>query len=258
MVECEYSPGQAGDITEVKFSESETDQIYIVGVLQEPTQYLFPSGGASAPQFSAESIIDHTPVVIMSSEYFNDLSSFLPPPELDFPENLFVFLKAEMMNASMDELVCAWGKYGEVSQMSSLIKNYDKNSKTMIDSGIIFFVVFFFLAVFSVLSNSVMQYIYSKPIYTIYYLLGMNHKKVVMVECCRIIFLIFMVLVLCIFSGKSGWLMLEWMTTTRAYWFYGITFVYTVLMLFIISGIFIRRLTSANIAESVKNLQQGE
>ena len=247
-----------GEIVEIRMPGNRREQIYVAGVLQTPTQYLFPSGGASAVNFSADLIIDHYPVVILNGEEFDDLSPFYPPTEPRFPENLFVFFQPNTMVSDIEKAATSWHKFGELSNTAQLIDNYQKNASELIMSGIIFFVVFFFLAVFCVLSNSVIQCFYNRSLFTIYYLLGMNWKRTAVVEIIRMFILVVIISALTVFVGKQGWLMLEWLSPQMISVFFRLTIVYTLLMFASVESSFIIKLTRTDLSGALKELQQGE
>lgn len=52
--------------------------------------------------------------------------------------------------------------------------------------------------------------------------------------------------------------MMEWMTPTRAKWFYGISFFYVLLMFASVGAVFIWRLTREDLSAALKALQKGE
>jgi len=249
---------KVGDTVDVSLSKGKTTRIIVIGILEEPTQYLFPSGGASSVIFSAKAIIAQSPVVIMRDTDFGDTSILLPPPEMPIPQSLFVFLKADTAKDDVDAILDPWRKYGEVTPMESLISTYNKNTSTMIGAGIIFFVVFFFLAATSVLSNNVIQSLRNRRQFTVYYLLGMNWKKGAAIEICRVVILIIITIALSLLAGKYGLLMLEWMTQKRAYLFYGVVFLYIVVMFFAVGAGFLIKLMREDISGALKDLQQGE
>lgn len=232
--------------------------ICVTGVLHTPTQYLFPSGGASASQFAVSSIISQYPVVILREVDYGDPSALIRSSDIGLPENFFVFFKNTVSQATIDVFRSTYGMYGEINSMDLLISNYHVQASTMIDSGIVFFLVFLLVAVTSILSNSVVEKMSNQRLFTIYYMLGMDWKKSIVVEALRILVLAFMVTCVSFIAGQSGWLMLEWMTAERVWLFYGIAITYTFLLLIVVSGVFLVKMVQTDISISLKSLHQGE
>ena len=249
---------KVGDTVSVNLTKRGMSQLIVVGILKEPTQYLFPSGGASSKLFSAESIIKQSSVIIIRESEFGDAAVLLPPQEIPVPQNIFVFMKDNCSKSDINVALDSWRKYGEVTPMASLILTYNKNTEELISAGAIFFAVFLFLAVTSVLSNNVIQNLNNRRQFTIYYLLGMNWKRGLTIEIDRIILLIIMTMGLTIIAGKYGLLMLEWMTIDRIVLFYGIVFIYIIFMFTIVGAGFIFKLVHEDISSMLKDLQQGE
>ena len=120
------------------------------------------------------------------------------------------------------------------------------------------FIVFMLLAATGILSNNIMQMMKNRKLFTIYYLLGMNWHKCVAVEICRTIFLIGFTMALSIVAGKSGLLMIQWMTPAREFLFYGVVLLYIIVMFGAVGAYFVFRLIHEDISESLKELQHGE
>lgn len=246
---------KVGDTVEVNLPGKKNVRINVIGILEEPTQYLFPSGSASSPIFSAKSIIDQYPVVIMKDCDVGD-RAHLVPPQGSVPENLFIFLTTDTQ--VNDALLDPWRKYGELTPMASLISTYNEDAKTMIGGGVVFFVVFFFLAVTCVISNQVIQSISNRKEFTIYYLAGMDWKMAAIIEGLRIVALVVIIIALTFVAGDFNLLMLEWMTPRRTILFYSITFVYIIAMFVGISVGFLAKLVRSDISVSLKDLQHGQ
>ena len=246
---------KAGDKTEIATFDENTRKIHVVGVLESPTQYLYPSGAASPEYFKASSIISQYPTIIIRDTDFGDTSSFTPPLDMPFTKNLFVFLKSGTdVHIAMKE----WAKYGELTPMASLVSTYNRETSRLIEGGIIMFIVFMLLVATGILSNNIMQMMKNRKLFTIYYLLGMNWHKSVAVEICRTIFLIGFTMALSIVAGKSGLLMIQWMTPAREFLFYGVVLLYIVVMFGAVGAYFVFRLIHEDISESLKELQHGE
>ena len=247
-----------GETATIRLADKRQVSICVIGILETPTQYLYPSGGASATQFAVDSIIDQYSVVMLRAADYGDPSALILPDELGIPENIFVFLRPSTTEAEINSFKDTYRVYGEIISMDTLVANYRAQSSVMINSGIIFFVVFFFLAVTSILSNSIVQMQYNKKLFMVYFILGMNWKKTIVIEVVRIIILELMVICILYFAGKNGWLMLEWMTAERASLFYVIAIVYTVFILMAVSAGSLIKMARTDISASLKNMQQYE
>ena len=248
---------RVGDRVDIRFPAGRAQSIIIVGILKSPTQYLYPTGSASPEYFSADMIIENAPVVLLRDSDIYD-SSAMESLGLSLSQSLFIFLNQEASAESMDEELANWNRFGEIAFMQSLLLRYNYNMSVLISSGIISFVLFFFLAVTGMLSNSVIQAMHNRKYFTIYYLLGMDWRKCVAVEICRILIMVACVAVLTLVAGRSGLLMLNWMTAERAVLFYAITFAYILLMFAAVGGIFIAKLMREDLSAALKDLQQGE
>ncbi|MDO5022598.1 MAG: hypothetical protein Q4E07_04595 [Eubacteriales bacterium] len=244
-----------GETRSIYLPDKGDTKIYVTGILASPTQYLYPSGGASSGQFAVSSIIDQRPVIILREVDYGDMSALEPPSDLPLPENMFVFIKP---SATQEEIITFkknYGMYGEITDMNTLVVNFLSQSSLMINNGIAFFAVFFLLAVTSILSGSIMQTVYNKKLFTVYFMLGMNPKKGAVVELIRIFVIAILVIFLTFFAGRQGWLMLEWLSETRVRLFYIIAVSYSILILFAVSAYSVIKGARTDISASLKNLK---
>ena len=232
--------------------------ILIIGILKRPTQYLYPTGSASPQYFSASSVIGNSPVVILCDEDLRSHGVLYEENGLKISNNLFIFLHENSTDTAIGEEIASWNKYGEITHMSSLISTYTKNTTTMIVGGIITFGVFFALAITSLLSNNVIQSTKNRYIFTVYYLLGMNWKRIALTELIRTFLLMTCMVVLSTLAGRMGLLMLDWMTEEQIILFYGIVFLYEIFIFASIGSFFLYKLMHNDISASLKELQHGE
>lgn len=246
-----------GDKTDISISNKETFQIEIVGILEKPTQYLYPSGYASPGFFTAASVIRHEPVVIVRNTDFDDSDIFVGSTE-DMPTNIFIFLKPGSSDINIDAVRTELGKYGEISQMTSPIFTFNSNTNEMIAATTIMFFMFLMLAATGILSNNVIQSLRNRRQFTVFYLLGMDWKQSAMIEACRVGILIIITMVLSLVAGKMGLLSLFWMTPKRAIMFYGSVFLYIVVMFTVIGAGFLIKLMREDLSGALKDLQKGE
>lgn len=247
-----------GDIIEITAPQNKRMQIFVAGILKEPAQYLFPSGGAGSAAFSADMIISQNPVFIIRESDYGDTAALLPPPEMNLPQNLFVFLKPEISDGEMEKLVDPWRKYGEVTPLKSLVSVYSHNTNQLIGGGAAFFFVFFCLAATCLISNNAIQSLRNRRLFTVYYLLGMDWKMGAVIEAVRAFILIVISMVLCVLAGKYGLLMLEWLTPRDIYLFYGAVLIYLIVMFSAFGAGFLVKLARVDISAALKDLQQGE
>lgn len=247
-----------GQTVEIEVMDNKKLLIRVVGILKQPTQYLYPSGGASPARFSADLIIAQSSVVILSEKEYGDAADLIFPREIGIPENIFIFLNPKESYKDSNLSLANLRKYGELTPMDSLISTYRKDTTILIVGGTIFFIVFFFLAVTGTISNYVMQQLKNRRLLTIYYLVGMNWRQAALIEMIRIMMMEIIVLTFCYFAGKYGLLMLEWMPPKRAALFYGLTFAYTLLMFFAIGAHFLLKLVRTDISLALKELQGEE
>ncbi len=247
-----------GDTTALTLPGGKQVTLMVTGVLAKPVQYLFPSGGAGAADFAADMIIEQRAVVMMRDKDFGDTTVLLRPEAIHAQEPLFVALRSGAGEDDKAAAMDAWRKYGEVIPMRSLMATYERNTRTMIGGGLIFFVVFFLLAATAVLSNEVIQSLRNRRYFTVYYLLGMNWRRGAAIELFRTLVLILITMALSLLMGQYGLLMLEWMTPERARMFYGLAFAYIIVVFIGVKAGFLIKLMRSDIADSLKNLQQGE
>ena len=120
------------------------------------------------------------------------------------------------------------------------------------------FIVFLAAAATGVLGNNVMQSMRNRKLFTVYYLLGMDWKRGVWIEISRVIVLLLLTMGLCVVAGRYGLLMLDWMTPRRAVLFYGIVFLYVLVMFTAVGAGFLVKLMREDISTSLKELHQGE
>lgn len=241
-----------GDTAQLLLPGNRFTRIVVTGVLKEPTQYFFPSGSASPEYFSARMVISQEPAVILREIDIEDLTGFDPP------SNLFVFLQPNTPEAVRNSLAADRNVYGEVTPMPSLVATYNQNTKTMIGLGAITFIVFLAAAATGVLGNNVMQSMRNRKLFTVYYLLGMDWKRGVWIEISRVTVLLLLTMGLCVVAGRYGLLMLDWMTPLRAVLFYGIVFLYVLVMFTAVGAGFLVKLMREDISTSLKELHQGE
>jgi len=249
---------KVGDVTDVSLSDGQTRKITVIGILKEPTQYLYPWGSASPEYFTASSVISQKPVIIVRYTDFGETSVFETPMDVPITTSIFIFLKSDAADTNMDTFRTEWNKYGEITPMQSLVSTFNTNTNTMIGGTTIMFVVFLLLAATGVLSNNVIQSLRNRRQFTVYYLLGMDWKKGAAVEVCRVGILVIFTMALSLIAGKLGLLMLEWMTPARAFLFYGLVFLYIVVMFTAVGAGFMIKLMREDLSGLLKDLQQGE
>lgn len=247
---------KVGGTTDVSLTDGKTCRIEVTGILKEPTQYFYPTGGASPEYFTAKSVISQRSVVIVRYTDFGDPSVFVTSP--DAPKNIFVFLKPGAADTDIDSVRKEWSKYGEITLMTSLISTFNKNTNDMIGGTTIMFAVFLLLAITGVLSNNVIQSLRNRRQFTVYYLLGMDWKKCAAVEAYRVGFLIVITMALSFVAEKLGLLMPFWMPPERTLLFYGIVFLYIVVMFAAVGIGFMVKLMREDLSGALKDLQQGE
>ena len=246
-----------GDPIKIKIDNKNIVKGIVAGVLKEPTQYLYPQGGASPQYFSADRIIDQRSVVIMREEDCPVKPTSSIPKGAGIPDIVFVYFR-QSMETEVDKVMRKYGRYGEFAMMDDLTRNYDNNTRQMIGGGILFFITFFFLAVTSAFSTNIIQQTYNHRRFTIYYLLGMKKSQMLIVEISRIIILEVIVMGLIVLSGKYGFLMLEWMTHERIVLFYTIAFFTTMFVFLSVSIGFWKKMIKLDISQSLIDLQHGE
>ncbi|MDR1569897.1 MAG: ABC transporter permease [Oscillospiraceae bacterium] len=249
---------RTGDTVHMSLPNGDAYQVTVVGVLKEPTQYLYPSGSASPEYFSARVIISPESVVIMRDTDLSDTSVFEPALGQPAARNLFVFINGDANAADVEAVTDAWRKYGETTPMTSLIANYVKDTNSLIGGASLMFIVFLSLAATSVLSSYLTQSMRNRRLFTVFYLLGMEWRKGVAIEICRMLILIIITMSLCLIAGASGLLMLQWMTLRSAYTFYGIVLLYITVTFAAIGVRFLVRLVREDISAALKELQQSE
>lgn len=247
-----------GETVEVFTPQNKRMLITVAGILKEPAQYLFPSGGASSASFSADMIISQNPVFIIRESDYEDTAALLPAPEMNLPQNLFVFLKPDISEDEMEKAVDPWRKYGEVTPIASLVSVYSHNASRLIGGGAAFFFVFFCLAATCLISNNAIQSLRNRRLFTVYYLLGMDWKMGAVIEAVRAFILILISMILCVLAGKYGLLMLEWLSPRDTYLFYGAVLVYLIAMFTAFGAGFLIKLSREDISAALKDLQQGE
>ena len=249
---------KAGEKTQITMTGGRAYSIRVVGVLAEPTQYLYPTGSASLNYFSADMIVGKERAVIIREEDLAARTGSAVSSLTRTAGNLFLFTRPDAPESELASSLRAWNKYGEISRMDSLVDKFESNANTMIGSGNATFLVFLCLALTGVLSGNVIQSMRNQRTFTVYYLCGMNWKQGVAIEATRISILVLLMAALAALAGKVGLLMLEWMTPSRAAAFYGLTFAYIVLIFFGVSAGFLVRLTHTDISASLKDIRQGE
>lgn len=249
---------RVGDTGTVRLNTGDTARIRVVGVLKRPTQYLYPTGSASPAYFSADFVISQEPAVLLrardaaQSEAFQSASSFRTS------KNLFIFLRPGITDAQYEGALEEWNRYGEITSAASLISTYTEKANTLITAGLLTFCVFTALAMTSVVGSNVIQALRNRKLFTVYYLLGMDWRRSAFIEATRVGLLLIPMMAMVAAAGQGGLLMMEWMTPARAKWFYGISFLYVLLMFASVGAVFIWRLTREDLSAALKALQKGE
>lgn len=198
-----------GSVVDVPIDRGHSCHLQVIGILSSPTQYLFPTGGASPSYFSASSIISNSPVFIFEQSSLAKDAFFDRWDGLQMTKNLFLFFQPDISDESRQAVIDKWNQYGELTMFSSLISTYTKDTSKLIRSGVLTFVVFFLLAFASVLSNQVIQSLRNRNRMLIYYLSGMSWRDAVLAEGYRILILILVTCGLVFLLGQTGVLMLN-------------------------------------------------
>lgn len=248
---------KVGDEADVEI-DGKKCAVRICGILAEPTQYFCPTGSASPKHFSADAVIGNEPVMIFPQAHFEKTSNKNIIKDLRAEQNLMIFFKQNTQETDELEAIRHWNRFGEITPMQSIISNYISKTNKLISGGLITFCVFLLLAMASVLSNQVIQTMHNRYLFTVYYLVGMSWKQIALTEAIRLSVLVLAMMALVSLAGRAGLLMLEFMTPKRIVVFYGITFIYILLMLVLVGIIFLRKLIKEDISVSLKNLQQDQ
>ena len=247
---------EVGDVIVMDLN-GESLEIRVIGILAEPTQYLYPTGAASPGYFSADMIIsDKTTVIIREEDLaaknigsISELTYVMP--------DLFIFTREGVSESDMQEALHKWNQYGEIGSMESITSKFFSKSKDQISAGVVSFITWLCLTLTVVLVNNVIQSMRNERRFTIYYLCGMKWKKGAAIEATRIGLLILILLPLAVLAGNLGWLMIFWMET-RATLFYGLVSVYIILLFAAVSVGFLVKLTRTDVAAKLKDIRQGE
>lgn len=220
----------------------------VIGVLEDPTQYLFPSGSASPEYFSASAIISNDSVIIIQdTDLLPNRNDLLGIPET----NAFIFTTD---GKALDEsLLIKLGKYGEITPLHSLVSYYNTSISHMILSSVVIFLVFFFIALSGILSNNTIQSIYNKKCFAIYYMLGMTPRQGAVVEIIRVGIIFICTLLFSFFAGCAGALMLEWMKPQRIIIFIGLVMTYCVVAFLGIGFWFLHSLSRQDVSSALRN-----
>lgn len=252
---------RVGDTGTVRLNTGDTARIRVVGVLKRPTQYLYPTGSASPAYFSADFVISQEPAVLLRARDAAQSEAFqaaFSSSSFRTSRNLFVFLRPGITDAQYDKALEEWNRYGEITPAASLISTYTEKTGTLITAGLLTFCVFTALAMTSVVGSNVIQALRNRKLFTVYYLLGMDWRRSAFIEAARVGLMLIPMMAMVAAAGQGGLLMMEWMTPTRAKWFYGISFFYVLLMFASVGAVFIWRLTREDLSAALKALQKGE
>ncbi len=252
---------RAGDTGTVRLNTGDTARIRVVGVLKRPTQYLYPSRSASPTHFSADFVISQEPAILLRARdaaQSEVLQAAFSSSSFRTSRNLFIFLRPGITDAQYDKALEEWNRYGEITSAASLISTYTEKTNTLITAGLLSFCVFTALAMTSVVGSNVIQALRNRKLFTVYYLLGMDWRRSAFIEATRVGLLLIPMMAMVAAAGQGGLLMMEWMTPTRAKWFYGISFLYVLLMFASVGAVFIWRLTREDLSAALKALQKGE
>ena len=252
---------RVGDTGTVRLNTGDTARIRVVGVLKRPTQYLYPTGSASPAYFSADFVISQEPAVLLRARDAAQSEAFqaaFSSSSFRTSRNLFIFLRPGITDAQYDKALEEWNRYGEITPAASLISTYTEKTGTLITAGLLTFCVFTALAMTSVVGSNVIQALRNRKLFTVYYLLGMDWRRSAFIEATRVGLLLIPMMAMVAAAGQGGLLMMEWMTPTRAKWFYGISFFYVLLMFASVGAVFIWRLTREDLSAALKALQKGE
>ena len=252
---------RTGDTGTVRLNTGDTARIRVVGVLKRPTQYLYPSGSASPTYFSANFVISQKPAVLLRARdaaQSEVLQAAFSSSSFRTSQNLFIFLRPGITDAQYEKALEEWNRYGEITPAASLISTYTEKIGALITAGLLTFCVFTALAMTSVVGSNVIQALRNRKLFTVYYLLGMDWRRSAFIEATRVGLLLIPMMAMVAAAGQGGLLMMEWMTPTRAKWFYGISFFYVLLMFASVGAVFIWRLTREDLSAALKALQKGE
>lgn len=247
---------KAGDTVVMDLPEGSLE-IRVIGILAEPTQYLYPSGAASPGYFSADMIISNQEAVLIREE---DLAvkniGSISKLTHEMPD-LFLFTREGISDSEMQETLHKWNQYGEIGRMESVTSTFFSKSKDLINAGVVTFITWLCLTLTLVLVNNVMQSMRNERRFTIYYMCGMKWEKGAAIEATRIGLLILILLPMAVLAGNLGWLMIFWMKS-RAVLFYGLVSVYIILLFAAVSIGFLVKLTRTDVATKLKEIRQGE
>ncbi len=251
-------PAEPGDMVHITLASERSFAACVTGVLKLPSQYLYPSGSASPEYFSASSIIGNGPVLLFMEEDYPRFTADVENDDSSLSDNLFLFVKDNYINSVNAELRKTWNQYGEITSMEDLVSNYTHNTHVLIDGGLITFLIFFALAVTSVLGNSYIQALKNSNAYTIYYMLGMSWKSIALAEAYRSLIILACMCFISYLAGRYGLLMTEWLSPERILSLYGVIFLYLAIIFSLVSLVFLHRLLHKDISVILKELHRGE
>lgn len=237
----------AGDDVSLEIS-GHSYQVKVIGVLDKPTQYIFPTGGAGSEYATSDMFIGNESAFIIPLEALEDLEPFF------IMSNLFIFSENGVDKLIKDE----WDKYGEVNALRATKELFKKQIDTELKESGFLFLLFAPVAFSGILSNNIIQNIHNRKTFIVYYLCGMNWKKCFLIEFLRTLIVASLTMIGIIILGIL-WLVADaGFSLQDILMLYGIVFAYLFFVFFLTGAGSLIRLMREDISQPLKDLQRGE
>lgn len=221
-------------------------KIRIVGIIPNGYPYLTANGN------NLSNMLSISPAIIIRQEDIASLKDTKIPKSIN---TNIVFLKSKL---DRETLANRYLNYGISNSFKNSSISENKEYKELIIAQSILSIITTILSTLILFSTEIIYSINSWKKYTVYYLLGMKWKKCAIIECLRHLFIITPIILITLLLDKHNLLSFSVVYDTRAPIFYISILIYVLLLFFLSSFLFIRKLLKQDISKSLRNLNGGE
>ena len=235
---------QLGDMIDLILENGSHLLVQVIGVLNQPTQYLFPSGSSDA----VDSLIAHEPSILIRLEDFKNVAEDLHP-DLSLPRILFV-----ETTSTVEALKVQYNKYASIRPINTMIESFSRSSNELIASELMMLILFLVLSSIVIINAEVIHAKKAGQRYTIYYLLGMKWENRLHIEIWRQTILICVAFCIGAVLNQHGALKTAYLSG-NGIMFYVVLLIYLICLFFGNSIYFSRRLAKTDISTALKDLE---
>ncbi|MDR2648072.1 MAG: hypothetical protein LBB67_08145 [Oscillospiraceae bacterium] len=218
----------------------------VIGILRNPSQYLDFHGWADPQYMRADMLIRSDTIVLLRSE---DIASLAP--DACYAQDAYL---VSLKNTTIDEnyLQNKLEIYGFLTPFSQLIEQFRTTENESMRYEMTTFVIYMLLAVVGIGGSNFVQNIENQRNFTIYYLVGLDWKKRILIELSRLFLLLIFSMFGTFLLGLSGFLSEQGIEATYLGVFMLAVTGYLIFVFFVTSVGFLRSSIKTNPMDAVR------